>query len=63
MREGQILTQLDAGATRIEAMVPVLYRDIDPRLHPAAARSVLAHLQDLAGRGRVRCAGDGWTLA
>jgi glyoxylase-like metal-dependent hydrolase (beta-lactamase superfamily II) len=63
MRERQILAQLEAGETRIEAMVPVLYRDIDPRLHPAAARSVLAHLLDLAGRRRVRSAGDEWTLA
>ncbi len=34
-------------------MVRVIYRDTDPRLHGAAALSVLAHLEDLVGRGEV----------
>ena len=46
MREKQILDQLAAGEGRIPAMVEKMYRDVDPRLHPAAARSVLAHLVD-----------------
>jgi hypothetical protein len=41
-------------------MVPHLYKDVDPRLHPAAARSVLAHLIDLESRGLVRSAGEAW---
>ena len=63
MRERQILGQLDAGQGRIEAMVEVLYREIDPRLHPAAARSVLAHLVDLERRGMVREEGGTWRRA
>ena len=63
MREKQILAQLEAGEGRIPAMVEVMYRDIDPRLHPAAGRSVLAHLVDLERRGLVRGEGDDWTLA
>ena len=30
------------------------FRDVDKRLHPAAARSVLAHLIHMAETGRVR---------
>lgn len=52
-REAQILKALAAGHGRISAMVPLLYADVDPRLHPAAARSVLAHMIDLTRRGRV----------
>jgi glyoxylase-like metal-dependent hydrolase (beta-lactamase superfamily II) len=63
MRERQILGQLELGEGRIPAMVEALYRDIDPRLFPAAGRSVLAHLVDLERRGLVREEGERWTLA
>ena len=62
-REQQILAQLEAGESRIEAMVPRLYADVDPRLHPAAARSVLAHLVDMERRGRAERSGESWRLA
>ena len=39
-------------------MVPVLYKDVDPRLHPAAAHSVLAHMIQLVGEGRVTTEGE-----
>ena len=52
-REAQILAQLAEGHTRIREMVPVLYKDVDPRLHPAAAHSVLAHMIQLVREGRV----------
>ena len=63
MREKQILDRLGAGEGRLPAMVAHMYRDIDPRLHPAAERSVLAHLFDLERRGLVREVGETWTLA
>jgi glyoxylase-like metal-dependent hydrolase (beta-lactamase superfamily II) len=63
MRERQIVAALESGTARIEAMVPSLYADIDPRLHPAAACSVLAHLIDLETRGLVRTEGEAWTRA
>jgi glyoxylase-like metal-dependent hydrolase (beta-lactamase superfamily II) len=63
MRERQILGQLETGEGRIPAMVEVMYREIDPRLHPAAGRSVLAHLVDLERRGLVREEGGTWALA
>jgi len=56
-REAQILDALAAGHGHIKAMVPVLYAAVDPRLHPAAAMSVLAHIQQLVREGRVVCDG------
>lgn len=52
-REAQILDALAAGFTSIKAMVPSLYAAVDPRLHPAAAHSVLAHMLQLVREGRV----------
>jgi glyoxylase-like metal-dependent hydrolase (beta-lactamase superfamily II) len=63
MREKQILARLEAGERRIPDMVAFMYRDIDPRLHPAAGRSVLAHLVDLERRGLVRKEAEEWAIA
>ncbi len=63
MRERQILGQVGRGVGRIPDMVADIYADIDPRLFPAAGRSVLAHLVDLERRGLVRTEGERWTLA
>lgn len=52
-REAQILAELAAGRSRIADMVPRLYAAVDPSLHPAAARSVLAHLIHLVRKGHV----------
>ena len=52
-RERQILEQVGLGRSRIADMVPVIYADVDPRLYPAAAHSVLAHLIHLARSGAV----------
>ncbi|RVT40678.1 MBL fold metallo-hydrolase [Sphingobium algorifonticola] len=54
-REGQILRHLESGGSvAIADMVADMYRGVDPRLHPAAGRSVLAHLLDLQTRGLTR---------
>jgi glyoxylase-like metal-dependent hydrolase (beta-lactamase superfamily II) len=56
-REMQILrhiTQSEVQGATITDMVAAMYKGLDTRLHPAAARSVLAHLLDLAERGMVR---------
>ena len=63
MREKQILARLEGGERHIPAMVETMYRDIDPRLHPAAGRSVLAHLVDLERRGLARREGEAWRRA
>jgi hypothetical protein len=57
-REAQVLNAVREGHGRIKEMVPVLYSDVDPRLHPAAARSVLGHMIDLARRGIVTTDGE-----
>jgi glyoxylase-like metal-dependent hydrolase (beta-lactamase superfamily II) len=63
MREKQILKLLGGGEGRIPAMVETMYADIDPRLHPAAGRSVLAHLIDMGARGLVRAENEIWSLS
>jgi glyoxylase-like metal-dependent hydrolase (beta-lactamase superfamily II) len=57
-RERQILEQIAAGHHRIREMVPVMYAAVDSRLHPAAASSVLAHLNHLAAQGVVTAEGE-----
>jgi glyoxylase-like metal-dependent hydrolase (beta-lactamase superfamily II) len=63
MRERQIIGHVERGEGHIPAIVADIYADIDPRLFPAAGRSVLAHLVDLERRGRVRAEGERWILA
>jgi glyoxylase-like metal-dependent hydrolase (beta-lactamase superfamily II) len=53
-RTRQALEALEAGLSTIPAMVERIYADVDRRLHPAAARSLLAHLDALVEQGRVR---------
>lgn len=62
-REAQVLAQLRAGVERVPNMVIAMYRGVDPRLHPAAARSVLAHLIDLERRGLAFSRGEEWALS
>ena len=62
-RERQILNLLERGTGLIADMVPVMYKGVDQRLHPAAARSVLAHLLDLENRNVVAREGDEWKIA
>jgi glyoxylase-like metal-dependent hydrolase (beta-lactamase superfamily II) len=52
-RESAILARLAAGDALIFDMVKVIYKDVDVRLHPAAARSVLAHMIYLVEAGQV----------
>lgn len=62
-REGQIRRLLETGTVAIPAMVAAMYAGIDPRLFPAAERSVLAHLIDLERRGLVAREGEAWARA
>lgn len=57
MREAAILDCVAAGTRTIPEIVATVYRTTDPRLHGAAALSVLAHLEALAARGAVRVEG------
>lgn len=54
MRERAILERVMTGDRTIMEIVRAIYRDIDPRLHGAAALSVLAHMEDLVSKGLVQ---------
>jgi glyoxylase-like metal-dependent hydrolase (beta-lactamase superfamily II) len=66
LREQQILDaleQLPRGVT-IPEMVPLIYTDVDPKLHPIAQWTVEAHLLKLEKEGLVERIGEkGWALA
>ncbi len=62
-REGQILRLLREGPRALAPMTERMYVGLDPRLIPAAERSVLAHLYDLRGRGLVDEEGEAWRIA
>jgi hypothetical protein len=57
MREHQIATQLRNGPKRIPDIVEVLYASVDKSLHPAANRSILAHMIRMVDDGRVKPSG------
>ncbi len=57
MRERAILERILAGDRHIPEMVRAIYTRTDPRLHGAAALSVLAHLEDLVEKGRITTEG------
>jgi len=59
-RENQILRLLGEEPRAIETMVPLMYKNLDPRLTGAAGMSVKAHLIDLERRGMVARSGDIW---
>jgi glyoxylase-like metal-dependent hydrolase (beta-lactamase superfamily II) len=55
MRESAILDCIREGTDTINAIVPVIYRDLNPKLLNAAALSVRAHVEHLMERGLVSC--------
>ena len=52
-RERQVLAALAAGDSDPREIVARVYADVDPALHPAAERSVRAHLAKLIAEGRA----------
>jgi len=61
-REGQILRLLGESPQALGDMTRRMYVGLDPRLIPAAERSVLAHLYDLRARQRVSEEGETWRI-
>ncbi len=59
-RERQIVTLLTAAPRTIPDLVAAMYKGLDPRLHGAAGRSVLAHLIDLERQRRVAAMDEHW---
>ncbi|HTO41453.1 MAG TPA: MBL fold metallo-hydrolase, partial [Rhizomicrobium sp.] len=62
-RERQILACIKDGVGTIPEMVARMYADVDKRLHPAASRSVLAHLIQLTQEGRIKTTEGTYTLS
>lgn len=57
-REAEVTAALAEGLTQVRPIVERIYIDLDRRLHPAAAHSVLAHLIHLVRTGRATCDGE-----
>ena len=55
MRESAIYNSLESGDRFIPQIVARIYNRLDSKLEPAAALSVLAHLELLVARGLVEC--------
>lgn len=53
-RERQIVAAIAGDAGTVDEIVAAVYADVDPGLHPLAARSVEAHLRKLADDGSVK---------
>lgn len=54
LREAAIVDRIERGDRTIPEIVAVIYRETPKALHGAAALSVLAHIEDLIARGRIR---------
>lgn len=61
-REQQILDCIDKGTHHIRDMVPLMYRDTPEFMYPAAARSVLAAMENLVRKGKISMDGDALTM-
>lgn len=54
-REAKVFERLQrAGRANLDELVVTVYDDVDPRLHPVAKSSLLAHLLKLEGDGRAQ---------
>ncbi len=57
-REEQILACVGQGVHHIQDMVPLMYTELPEFMYPAAARSVLAAVVYLVGKGKLRTEGE-----
>jgi glyoxylase-like metal-dependent hydrolase (beta-lactamase superfamily II) len=55
MREQAIVECIRDGNNTVRAIVPIIYKGLDPKLLNAASLSVLAHVEHLIERGLVYC--------
>ena len=53
MREGEILKCVDNGYYTVNEIVGLIYKRLPEKMHKAAARSVLAHLEYLLEKGQI----------
>jgi len=57
-RHEQVFSAIVSGHQTAQEIVEYVYADVDPSLHPLAARSVNAHLTLLRDEGRITFEGD-----
>lgn len=57
-RHQEILEAVRAGCETVDEVVEQVYAEVDPSLHPLAARSVAAHARLLVEEGRIAWGGD-----
>ena len=63
-REAKVTAAISRlGSPALEEMLPLVYDDVHPRIHPVAARSLTAHLEKLVAEGKVRASGGRYSLA
>jgi glyoxylase-like metal-dependent hydrolase (beta-lactamase superfamily II) len=62
-REAAIANALAAGPRTTLGLVQALYVNLDPKLVPAAQRTVIAHLEKLREEGRATDDGETWRVA
>ncbi len=63
-REAKVAAALERrGDATLEELLPDVYEDVSPRLHPVAARSLSAHLDKLVAEGRARQASGRYILS
>jgi glyoxylase-like metal-dependent hydrolase (beta-lactamase superfamily II)/8-oxo-dGTP pyrophosphatase MutT (NUDIX family) len=62
-REAKVVAALmERGPTPLTDLLPVVYADVPPRMHPMAVRSLTAHLLKLRDEGRAVEADGVWSL-
>jgi glyoxylase-like metal-dependent hydrolase (beta-lactamase superfamily II) len=60
-REAKVIEALRARATAtIDTLLPIVYADVPPFMHPVARYSLLAHALKLEEEGRALRAGEAW---
>ncbi len=54
-REQAILEAVRGGTNTVRKLLPLIYRDLDPKVMGAATLSLQAHIEHLAERGLITC--------
>ncbi len=60
-REATLLETLAQRSGTLDELVPIVYSDTKPEMHPFAARSLLAGLQKLLTEGKASFSGNRWS--
>ena len=62
-REEKVVAALrKLGTANLEELVPVVYADVPPKLHPVASRSLSAHLEKLVAEQKALLHSGRWSL-